>query len=107
MRESDVERKFVRKLKEAGCLPLKFVSPGYTGVPDRIILIPGGSVAFAELKAPGEKERPRQRYVQGIMRKLGCVVFSAVDSDEKTAEVVRYVEEVKAWNTGRTTIRDT
>ncbi len=94
MRERDLERQLRDRLKAAGCLALKFVSPGYTGVPDRIVLIPGGRIVFVEMKAPGGKERPRQSYVQAILRRYGFAVFSGVDSAEKIGEVVRYCREV-------------
>ena len=94
MAERDLERQLRDQLRRAGCLPLKFESPGYTGVPDRIVLIPGGRIVFVEMKAPGEKERPRQRYVQGLLRRLGFTVFSTVDSREKIDDVVRYCREV-------------
>ena len=94
MAERDLERRLRDQLRRAGCLPLKFESPGYTGVPDRIVLIPGGRIVFVEMKAPGEKERPRQRYVQGLLRRLGFTVFSTVDSREKIDDVVRYCREV-------------
>lgn len=93
MAERDLERRLRDQLRRAGCLPLKFESPGYTGVPDRIVLIPGGRIVFVEMKAPGEKERPRQVYVQGLLRRLGFTVFSAVDSREKIDRVVEYCRE--------------
>lgn len=94
MLESGYERKLRRRVKALGAICLKFVSPGYTGVPDRIILMPGGRVAFVEMKCPGEKERARQNYVQGILRSLGFEVFSAVDSDAKIEEVIERCKEV-------------
>lgn len=94
MAERDLERRLRDQLRRAGCLALKFESPGYTGVPDRIVLIPGGRIVFVEMKAPGEKERPRQRYVQSLLRRLGFTVFSTVDSREKIDDVVRYCREV-------------
>ena len=93
MAERDLERRLRDQLRRAGCLPLKFESPGYTGVPDRIVLIPGGRIVLGEMKAPGEKERPRQVYVQGLLRRLGFTVFSAVDSREKIDDVVRFCWE--------------
>lgn len=86
--EKEIERKLKKRVEELGCMCLKFESPGFTGVPDRIILIPGGQIIFVELKAPGKKERPRQRYVQQQFRKLGFTVFSSVDSDERIQEVI-------------------
>lgn len=73
---------------------LKFESPGFTGVPDRIILLPGGKVIFVEMKQPGQKERKRQKYVQGLLRDLGFEVFSSVDSLERIAVVVERCKEV-------------
>ena len=95
MRENYYENKLRRKIRALGCgaVCLKFVSPGYTGVPDRIILLPGGRVIFVELKQPGKMERERQRYVQSVLRRLGFDVFSAVDSDERIDEVVEKCRE--------------
>ena len=60
MNERDIEARFRKAVKDAGGLALKFISPGYAGVPDRIVLMPGGMMCFVELKAPGEKMRPLQ-----------------------------------------------
>lgn len=89
--ERDIEQQLRRVVRSAGGECLKWVSPGYTGVPDRIILAPGGRIAFAETKAPGRAERPRQRHVQQRLIDLGFVVFSSVDSLEKIGEVVKWV----------------
>lgn len=88
MKEADIERRLKRQVERIpGAMCLKFESPGYTGVPDRIILIPGGAVVFVELKAPGRVERPRQVYVQERLRALGFTVYSSVDSYEKVEEI--------------------
>lgn len=87
MRESTVEARLKREIEKRGGLCIKFVSPGYTGVPDRIVLMRGGFVAFVETKAPGEKERKRQQYVQSMLRRFGLAVYSTVDTPEKAAEV--------------------
>ena len=96
MLESSLEEKFRKRIKALGhgVLCLKFVSPGFTGVPDRIILLPGGHVVFAELKQRGKTERKRQEYVQGLLLKLGFPVFSSVDREEKVDAVVAYCEAV-------------
>lgn len=92
MIEKDIERKLRCGIQEA--IPkakcLKFVSPGYSGVPDRIILIPGGVVVFAETKRPGDQERQRQSFVQAHLRRMGFTVFSGVDSTEKVQKVIDY-----------------
>lgn len=75
MRESTVERKLVTEAKKRGGFALKFVSPGLDGVPDRLVLFPGGRVAFVELKAPGKKMRPLQVRRAEQLRALGFRVY--------------------------------
>lgn len=60
MLESRVEEKLCTEVKKRGGLALKFLSPGRSGVPDRIVLLPNRKIAFIELKAPGRKMRPLQ-----------------------------------------------
>lgn len=93
MLERDIERRLRERVKAIGGYCWKFITPGFTGVPDRIILLPGGIVAFAELKAPGKRERQRQLFVQALLRRLGFTVFSAVDSYEKVEDVVEWCME--------------
>ncbi len=50
MRESQIENYLKREIEKLGGLCLKFVSPGNKGVPDRLLILPGGKVIFAELK---------------------------------------------------------
>ena len=50
--EKDIEKKFRLKIAKHGGQCLKWVCPGWTGVPDRIVLLPGGRVVFVELKRP-------------------------------------------------------
>jgi hypothetical protein len=94
--EKDVETYFKNKMGELGkgVMCLKFECPGFTGVPDRLILLPGAKVVFAELKKRGKKERARQVYVQGLMKALGFKVFSSVDTKSKVDLVFKYCEEV-------------
>lgn len=91
MRESAIEAYLRSQVRKARGQCLKWTSPGMTGVPDRIIIMPGGQIAFVELKAPGKRERSRQVYVQGLLRRLGCTVYSSVDSK---AKVDRIIEEM-------------
>lgn len=96
MRESYYENKLrtgVQKLGH-GIKCLKYESPGFTGVPDRMILLPGAKVIFVELKQPGKKERKRQLYVQGLLRKLGFEVYSTVNTIEQINEIIRRCKEV-------------
>jgi hypothetical protein len=60
MREKTIEKKLVQAVKEAGGMAPKLSCPGMVGMPDRIVLLPMGNVAFVEVKRPGGKPRPLQ-----------------------------------------------
>lgn len=82
MNEKYVERKLVESVKKAGGLAPKFVSPGLNGVPDRIVLLPEGHMAFVELKAPGKMMRPLQIRRKKQLESLGFKVFCVDHPDE-------------------------
>lgn len=75
MRERDVERALVKAVRDRGGMCPKWVSPGLDGVPDRIVLLPGGRIGFVELKAPGERPRALQIARMEQIRRLGYKVF--------------------------------
>ena len=50
--EKEIEDQLRRMVAKHGGQCLKWVCPGWAGVPDRIILLPGGRVIFAETKRP-------------------------------------------------------
>ena len=75
MREKTVEAKLVKAVKSMGGLAPKFISPGLDGVPDRLVLLPGGKLAFIELKAPGKELRPLQVRRKRQLEALGFLVY--------------------------------
>ena len=75
MREKEIEQKFTLTARRTGGLALKFVSPGMSGMPDRLVLLPGGRMAFVEVKAPGRAPRPLQEARHRTLRRLGFRVF--------------------------------
>ena len=81
MLERDIERGFRNNIKAKGGLALKFVSPGTSGVPDRVVLLPGGKISFVELKAPGKKLSPKQVKMAKRLEELGHIVW-VIDSME-------------------------
>ena len=87
MKETEIEKKLVQSVKAKGGIAPKFVSPGYAGMPDRLVLLPGGVFAFAELKAPGMKPRPLQVARHRMLRDLGFKVY-VIDDVEQIEEVL-------------------
>ena len=91
LREKDIEKKLVKAVKARGGMCPKFVSPGWDGAPDRIILLPGGRMAFSELKAPGRKLRPLQESRKRKLESLGFKVY-VIDRPEQIPEVLKEMQ---------------
>ena len=87
MREKNIESKLAAEVRRRGGLAPKFVSPGLDGVPDRLLLLPGGRIAFAELKASGKTLRPLQAVRKRQLEALGFRVF-VIDSTEQIGGVL-------------------
>ena len=90
MREKLIEQGIVKAVRRSGGLALKFVSPNVNGVPDRLLLYMGGRLAFAEIKAPGEKPRPLQVHRIARLRELGFRVY-VIDGVEQIGGVIREI----------------
>lgn len=82
MRERQIEQKFVKAVKTAGGIAPKLTSPGFDGMPDRMVLMPGGHIGFVEVKAPGEKPRPLQLSRHRLLRRLGFKVYVLDDAEQ-------------------------
>lgn len=91
MRETTIERKLVTEAKKRGGLAAKFVSPGLDGVPDRLVLLPGGHIAFVELKAPGKRMRPLQQLRTKQLTALGFRVY-CVDHPDQIGGVLNEIQ---------------
>ena len=87
MREKVIEQRLVKAVKAMGGISPKFVSPGLSGMPDRIVLLPDGKVGFVEVKAPGKKPRALQVVRHEKLRALGFKVF-VLDGEEQIGEVL-------------------
>ena len=88
MRERDIEAYLRDQIKRLGGIAYKFVSPGNAGVPDRLVLLPAGRVAFVELKAPGKQPTPLQLRQQKRIAGLGFKVL-VIDSKEQVDEFIK------------------
>ena len=82
MKEKIIEQKFRAAVRAVGGVAVKFVSPGLDGMPDRLALLPGGKMAFVEVKAPGKKPRPLQEARHRMLRRLGFKVYVLDDEGQ-------------------------
>lgn len=85
--EKSIEQALTKEVKKRGGLALKFISPGMIGVPDRLILMKGGKLAFIELKAPKKKMRPLQIKRKRQLEVLGFLVY-CIDNKEQIGGVL-------------------
>ncbi|WP_127147608.1 VRR-NUC domain-containing protein [Veillonella sp. VA139] len=73
--EKELERWLGQELKKLGCIYMKFVSPGNDGVPDRIVVMPGGDVVFVELKSETGRLSHTQAFQIARLQQKGAMVF--------------------------------
>lgn len=93
--EKEIEAKLVATVKAHGGLCLKWVCPGFAGVPDRIVLMPGGRAAFVETKRPkGGTLRPLQAWWRDKLIAQGFPWFLVHDQDSLDNFGIFYLEEV-------------
>ena len=82
MREKTIEQHLVKAVKNSGGIAPKMVSPGFDGMPDRLVLLPGGKIGFVEVKAPGKEPRPLQVARHELLRRLGFKVYVLDDPEQ-------------------------
>lgn len=82
MREKAIEQKLVKAVKQMGGICPKFVSPGFDGMLDRLVLLPFGKIAFVEVKAQNKKPRPLQKARHRLLQKLGFKVYVLDDTEQ-------------------------
>ena len=87
MRESEIEKKLVTAARARGGMAAKFVSPSMNGMPDRLVLLPGGRMGFVELKAPGKKPQ----LVQELRIRQLRFLVAVVDKPEQIDYVLRRI----------------
>lgn len=80
--EKQIEQSLVKAVNNMGGIAPKFVSPGFDGMPDRIVLLPHGKMVFVEVKAPGKKPRPLQTSRHEMLRELGFKVYVLDNTDQ-------------------------
>lgn len=75
MREKNIEQKLILEVKKRGGICPKWVAQGYSGMPDRLVFLPGRRFGLVEVKATGEKPRPLQLSRHRLLKNLGFRVY--------------------------------
>lgn len=91
MLEKAIEKRLVKAVKDMSGIALKFASPGFDGMPDRLILLPKGKIAFVEVKAPNKKPRPLQLSRHEMLRRLGFKVY-VLDNMEQIGGILDEIQ---------------
>ena len=91
MREKAIEQKLCLMVKKRGGICPKFVSPGYDGMPDRIVLLPGCHFAFVEVKAPGKKPTASQTARHTVLRGLAVRAY-VLDNEEQIGGILDEIQ---------------
>ena len=91
MREKSIERKLVVAVKSRGGICPKWVSPGFDGVPDRLVFLPGRHFGLVEVKAPGEKPRALQDSRHRLLARLGFLTY-ILDGEEQIGGILDEIQ---------------
>ena len=91
MREKVIEHALVMATRSKGGIAPKFTSPGFAGMPDRLVILPKGRIGFVELKAPGRKPRPLQLARHRLLRRLGFKVY-VIDKIDQIDSVLEEID---------------
>ena len=91
IKEKDIEKALVRAVKAKGGMCVKLTSAGTDGLPDRLLLMIGGRVAFVEVKAPKQKPRPLQVAMMRKLERLGFKCF-VIDDISQIKEVLDAIQ---------------
>lgn len=90
--EKKIERRLVKTIKANGGLCIKLLPFLFTGLPDRLCLLPGGIIFFAEIKGAGEKLRKIQTHVINKIKTLGFNAF-VIDSVKQVNDIMKRYEK--------------
>lgn len=91
MTEKQLEQKLIQAVKSKGGIAYKFVSPGHAGVPDRLVILPGGKIGFVEVKKPNEgKLRKIQERELNRLTALGCKCY-VLDNQKQILKIIKEI----------------
>lgn len=85
--EKLLETKLREGVKKLGGVAIKILSIHINGLPDRLCLLPGGRLFFAEIKTTKKKPEKLQALIHRKLRKLGFEVY-VIDNSEQIKEIL-------------------
>lgn len=92
--EKDIEQKLISIVAKHGGNCLKWVCPGWSGVPDRIVLLPGAGILFVETKRPkGGRFSELQKYWGRRLIGLGFDYWRVCNYDDLD-DITRYIADL-------------
>lgn len=95
MLEKSVEQKLCKEVEKRGGKAFKLECPGADGMPDRLVVLPGGKIYFIETKRPkGGRFKKLQKYQISQLQKLGCDARK-IKSYEEVEQFIKDVTEEK------------
>ena len=78
--EKDLEARLRKAVEKRGGMAVKLLSQLHRGLPDRLVLMPGGHAWFVETKSTGKKPTRLQKHCHDLLRKLGFEVWVIDDT---------------------------
>ncbi|WP_257202962.1 VRR-NUC domain-containing protein [Corynebacterium cystitidis] len=91
MQEKAIEKALKNTTEKHGGMCLKLHPDSMVGLPDRLIILPGGHYGFIELKQTGKKPRPIQKHRHAQLRTLGAQVHT-IDNTNQIKEVLHAIQ---------------
>lgn len=93
MTESAVQSKIIKDLEALGCTVIKIIKANKSGIPDLLVLLPGGRAVFIEVKKPGGVASKLQQYYIELLRKLGFTAFICDDPRDAVITVANLLRK--------------
>lgn len=88
--EKTLEARLRKEVEALGGKALKLMSQLHRGLPDRLVLMPGGLTFFAEIKSTGKKPTGLQKHCHAQLRELGFEVY-VIDSTASLEKAVALI----------------
>ncbi len=90
--EKAIEKYLTEQAEANGLLCLKYSNPNMVGYPDRLLVLPGGSVVWVELKSKGRKPTKIQQIRMTELTGMGHLV-RVIDNKPDIDELIKLAKQ--------------